>query len=746
MENEEDSDFNLKIEESRFEIVKRLNLDRTSLLDYLRSKGIFDAGDCDLVLSEKTREHKAGKLLDILETKGNNAVLIFVDALQFQNPDLFEKITGKKANPGSLYNDMTLTLADCRYIPDVEILSGQLKQTISDFHDLAMRYHEVLKENQSLGKHLDQASTDLEAKHRRVGILEKQMIDTEAGVAEAHKNASQLSEAVTVQLRNLQQIICERNTFIIALQMKLLTAEEEAKQMRKVSEFEKQCRELQFVNQKLIAERDESGNQLNELKDWTEALKAKFDLVTDEYKQLQQSFVNAAADNCKLKENVEELKLHLSLNKIATADLKNWNDELEEGIKEYRKQRDFFSESRKEALQERDNAQKERDEAVQKYHDVIQTCDAMVTRQCEHTKHFEEKYDKALNELRPLQRKIAAAQLEIEELKSKLRVHDDREKAERMSCEHLNEVNTIKDRIDVTQLYESVSEASSPQGSPTGKLEGFSWADRRATTAIIDSVRKRVAGTQQTQVKVMSLDRALITKPDDTNPDLLQAGKMVFKSVPSYGTLQCMFGGSLGRNGLGSPAEGTTTQDTGNEHSLDSTSTNSSRNCHEEGASPRSEGSKSSGAENDCKVEEDKPEVSKPKSRPHLYSKSLSTSALLLNGNKVKHAVNDELLEEESSDLYDNDSTDIDNSFHWVRTDECGNPLVGSRSEGELRPEQGALGMTENELHAFYNNLIHKPLNFRQRAWAMKKKSTRRQSEPTIRVLHDNGTNLAKTS
>lgn len=85
------------LETNRFEIVRRLQVDRTFLFDYLRSKNVFDLGDCDLVYAEKTRELRAGKFLDILMMKGKMAYDHFIDALQLLNPGLFEKLTGQKA-------------------------------------------------------------------------------------------------------------------------------------------------------------------------------------------------------------------------------------------------------------------------------------------------------------------------------------------------------------------------------------------------------------------------------------------------------------------------------------------------------------------------------------------------------------------------------------------------------------------------------------------------------------------------
>lgn len=129
----------------------------------------------------------------------------------------------------------------------MELLSGQLKRTIDDLQDLALRNQQLLKENQNLGLKLDRASTDLDLKHRRVEVLEKQMNESERGVKEVHNNANRLSECVTQQLRSLQQGLIERNTYIIALQMKLLATEEEIKESKRTQD------ELKTQNDSLSA-------------------------------------------------------------------------------------------------------------------------------------------------------------------------------------------------------------------------------------------------------------------------------------------------------------------------------------------------------------------------------------------------------------------------------------------------------------------------------------------------------------
>ena len=85
------------LQSHRVQIVQELRVDRTLLFDHLRSKAVFDSEDCELVQAEKTNERKAGKLLDILQTKGTENLVHFLDAVQLLNPVIYEKLTGQKA-------------------------------------------------------------------------------------------------------------------------------------------------------------------------------------------------------------------------------------------------------------------------------------------------------------------------------------------------------------------------------------------------------------------------------------------------------------------------------------------------------------------------------------------------------------------------------------------------------------------------------------------------------------------------
>ena len=85
----------------RVQIVQQLRVDRSLLFDHLRSKEVFDSEDCELVNAEKTKERKASKLLDILNTKDSDGLVHFLDVLQLLNPGLYEVLTGQKVTSES---------------------------------------------------------------------------------------------------------------------------------------------------------------------------------------------------------------------------------------------------------------------------------------------------------------------------------------------------------------------------------------------------------------------------------------------------------------------------------------------------------------------------------------------------------------------------------------------------------------------------------------------------------------------
>ena len=67
------------------------------LTSYLRSKLVLDEEDCERILNTgTTRQQKASIFLDVIKRKGAEGMKHFMDALQFENPALYTRITGKQ--------------------------------------------------------------------------------------------------------------------------------------------------------------------------------------------------------------------------------------------------------------------------------------------------------------------------------------------------------------------------------------------------------------------------------------------------------------------------------------------------------------------------------------------------------------------------------------------------------------------------------------------------------------------------
>ncbi|KAK3724987.1 hypothetical protein QZH41_017458, partial [Actinostola sp. cb2023] len=476
------------LEDKRLEFIAGLHLERTFLYDYLRTKSVFDVGDCELVCAEKTREQKAGKFLDILSTKGEEGYRHFIDALQLSNPTLFEKITGEKANakPNPI---MTLlkkgfvgkSVKD-NYIPDLDIMTNHLQRAYTDLNDMTVSYQQMSREKKSLEKNLVDAMDNLQTLQKHVEELEREKSETNSDVISSLSSVNSEKETAVQQKQTLQRDLQERNAYIIALHMHLLTAQEkianlksrlhdaeDAKQkmqaelnfvtinydhqrhesiklseklefhkndLQKYTDLKMNYREMQFFNQTMKIERDESVNELNSLKEWIEVFKARYDIVERDSEQTRESHETIAADCYQLRQRVDELELKLRTQGRELESTKKRHSESEEGIKQLKEQRDILSESRKELMLERDQAQTERDQSIQRYSEVLKNRDATITRQTGHCKHYEDKYEKACSELQSLH--ITIKEHDMEEIR---RAKFDRElSTENTSCPQLPNV------------------------------------------------------------------------------------------------------------------------------------------------------------------------------------------------------------------------------------------------------------------------------------------------------------------
>ena len=86
------------LDKHRVDIVQYLDLDRQYVFSHLRSKFVLDDEDCQIILNAgPSRQQKAQKFVDVLATKGPDSYQHFIDALEIDNPYLYEVFTGVKS-------------------------------------------------------------------------------------------------------------------------------------------------------------------------------------------------------------------------------------------------------------------------------------------------------------------------------------------------------------------------------------------------------------------------------------------------------------------------------------------------------------------------------------------------------------------------------------------------------------------------------------------------------------------------
>lgn len=342
-------------------------------------------------------------------------------------------------------------------------MSNHLKRTMSDLQDLTIRYDEVLKEKAVLEKKLSRTSSDLLEKNRLIEELERRYFDTEAMLMESHSSAKKVVEGAEQHRQVQNREMLERTHFIIALQMKLLSTKEEVDNLReklddsnnekenllnrfaqisknydnqrresiklteklesqkdniqRAEELKVKFRQLQFSNQKLKGEKEEALKELEELKCWTEALKARYDIVEEDRKQTQESHESTVADYSELRDRADELELRLTISAREIEDLKKRCKDYEETSNTYREQRDLYEKAWKETAAEREQLRKDRDEAMCRLTEVIRSRDEAIDRQMEYSRQFEQQYKKTAEELHGVRERLYHTELEIKELR-----------------------------------------------------------------------------------------------------------------------------------------------------------------------------------------------------------------------------------------------------------------------------------------------------------------------------------------
>ena len=97
-------------------------------------------------------------------------------------------------------------------------------------------------------------------------------------------------------------------------------------------------------------ERDQAISELNELKDWAEPLKARYDIMERNSQECQKSYDTVVVDCSQFRKQIQELQFQLSFSQRQESNVRVQNDELTRKVKRYREQRDFYADERKQAI------------------------------------------------------------------------------------------------------------------------------------------------------------------------------------------------------------------------------------------------------------------------------------------------------------------------------------------------------------------------------------------------------------
>ena len=83
---------------------------------------MIDEEDCESVMnSGNTRMQKVSRVLDLIKRKGRSGMKHFVDALEFEHPELYKTFTGRDASAGN--SDFFLETVKVRYSTELILFS-----------------------------------------------------------------------------------------------------------------------------------------------------------------------------------------------------------------------------------------------------------------------------------------------------------------------------------------------------------------------------------------------------------------------------------------------------------------------------------------------------------------------------------------------------------------------------------------------------------------------------------------------
>lgn len=424
-----------QIEKHRVALVQDIDLDRHFILTYLRSNNILDAEDCELIFnSGTTRQQRNSKFLDVLVSRGPNAFDMFIQALEFELPLLYELFTGRKPvqTPFGAIKSKE-TWADF----DREYLSKELVKCSEQNSSLTHTHARLQKEKQLLEKQLLKVTSELNSSLKTQDELKFELSIKEINEAENYEQ--QTLNNLMNHCQALVQENADKSNIIIALQARLLAVNEDSEQMSKRNEelqqkntnlmkqvkdltinydfqrtqsiklqekFNKSSNELtkskeitrnlhtyKFNLLKMTEEKDELLRKLDEYRNVVTALNAKLSLITEQKEVETEKCSEISEEFMKIRQQARMYEIERDQIKKSTEIFKDKIARLNDELVLSREEKDFLTKQLERTANDRDRAISEQQEVVQYNNDLLKSRDEAVQQQIDLSEKMKKRYD-----------------------------------------------------------------------------------------------------------------------------------------------------------------------------------------------------------------------------------------------------------------------------------------------------------------------------------------------------------------
>ncbi|KAJ8318975.1 hypothetical protein KUTeg_004066 [Tegillarca granosa] len=383
-EGDEDA-YDEKIENNRYHIVKILNPEVT--FDVLRQERILTEEDVERIRNKTTRRKRAGALLDILRTKGNNGVNKFVDCLEYENPECFEKITRQKARlppPDYTQNRQSVLLKILNELPRIIL---DIKRDVKEKKDLTQTLDDSEQILEFAQKEKQELEEENEKLRKRIDLLHMQMNTLKS---ESEKTIEKLKCDNAEHKRDRYLLRTENDRFkenLMKFQKIKDLVEKENQNLREKMSQERDAetkRRSALLQSKSLDKKESETITLHILREQRDEAREKAEILAEDLSILRQELEETQTAYYREHENVKALSIRTSElhaiqdNKRKKIDeyndyIEQQNQEIEELVNQRREEQKKCEEQKKRAnkiFAEKHNIENRYDDLKFKYDDL----------------------------------------------------------------------------------------------------------------------------------------------------------------------------------------------------------------------------------------------------------------------------------------------------------------------------------------------------------------------------------------